>query len=87
MKLSKAQQKAYEEIKNAPFNTPDKNFSGSPFKLKEDFVSDSAGYVWVVGVVYGRFNSSTLKALARKGFIEIVELGDMVRNDIVKILK
>ncbi len=72
MNLSINQQKTFNEMINAP-------------------VYDYANHQWCDcfkrddGIINGNWNTLTLKALARKGFIEIVKIGDFW-NDMVRVL-
>jgi hypothetical protein len=73
MILSNPQRNTLNEIKNAPDYDMGKHQWCDAFK-RED------------GLINGNWNSLTLKSLERKGFIEIIHIGDFW-NDIVKIIQ
>lgn len=72
MILSKPQEKTLNEIYNAPDYDCIKHQWCDTFK-RED------------GLINGNWNTLTLQALERKGFITIVHIGDFW-NDLVKII-
>ena len=84
--LTPAQERVLEQIRNAPVTTPDKNFGGWMQVAEER--TGSHGYTWHPGLIYGRNNNSaTLRALEKKGYIEIVQdgKGGICKDDIVRL--
>ena len=87
MSLSPAQERVLEQIRNAPVTTPDKSFGGW-MQVAEEWTSFRSGNTWKPGLIYGRNNNSaTLRALEKKGHIEIVQdgKGSISRDDIVRL--
>ena len=86
MSLSPAQERVLEQIRNAPVTTPDKSYGGW-MQVAEAWTGKS-GYTWQPGLIYGyNNNSATLRALEKKGHIEIVQDGKgcISRSDIVRL--
>jgi hypothetical protein len=67
---------------NAPISTPDKNYGGNPFRVSEDWKSDITDYVWRAGRVYGSWNTSTIKALEKRGLIKIHSIGGWMSDEV-----
>ncbi len=70
MNLSPAQTRTLNEMENAPMYDCIKHQWCDTFKRTD-------------GVINGNWNTLTLKALARKGIIRIVEIGDFWNDKIV----
>jgi hypothetical protein len=64
-KLSEAQEKTYNEIKNAPEASFDCFTYKSNRTYSDDFNSRTKGFV------YGHFHERTLKSLEKKGLIKV----------------
>jgi hypothetical protein len=90
-KLSTAQSRTFTEITEAKPNTPDKVFGG-PWRQVEDYSNTSTinGHTITVRYngnrVYGQFNTSTLKALEKKGVIMVHKFGGSHRCDEIEVL-
>ena len=69
-KLTPAQQRTFSQILDAKPSTPDKVIHGAWLQVS-DWTSVKTGHTWKAGRVYGRFNTSTLKALEKKGLIRV----------------
>jgi len=69
-KLTPAQQRTFNQILDAKPSTPDKVFCGAWLQVA-DWTSVKTGRTWKGGRVYGSFNTSTLKALEKKGLIRV----------------
>lgn len=89
MKLSEAQQKTWDAIKNFKTMNPDKA-SHETFSPAEDWTMEfkSGGtHTWYANRVYGTFNTATLKALEKKGLIKVHEFGGAYMSDTIEILE
>ena len=87
MNLTKAQETAWEEIRDHITASPDLVLGGTPFSPPCDWHSPSTNTVWYANRIYGRFNTATLKVLERKGLIKIHKIGGERLDDIIEILK
>lgn len=92
MTLSKAQQEAWDKIKNFKTLTPDIAYQSDVFSPAEDWtdtvsISGQRGYTWYANRVYGKFNTATLKALEKKGLIKVHEFGGAHYSDTIEILE
>lgn len=86
IKLSKAQKKMLDAIKNAEITTPDNSY-GNWFTPPENWTSEKTGYTWESGKYYAHYqNSATLRCLEKKGLITIHQLGgSFTGTDIISI--
>lgn len=82
--MSKAQQKAWQQITSAPVGTPTTVY-GWTWKCVEDWTSPSSGHTWKSGMVYGTFNTATIRALEKAGLIKIHEVGGGQFPDTIEI--
>lgn len=82
--LSKVQFRTLEEIKSAPVETPATAYGN--FKCAADYRSQKTEKVWKGGLVYGRWNTATLKAIEAAGHIKIHEIGGVSGCDAVEII-
>jgi hypothetical protein len=83
--MSPKQIAVLKSINDAPPGHPKTHSGNDPWKCVEDYASDF-GSKWIGGVVYGRFGSSTLRALEKQGAIRILSLGGR-SQDAVEVLK
>lgn len=91
MTLSKAQQEAWNKIKNFKTLTPDKaNNWSDVFSPAEDWTQEfksGGSKTWYANRVYGKFNTATLKALEKKGLIKVHHFGGGAYSDTIEILE
>jgi DNA-binding MarR family transcriptional regulator len=74
LKLTPAQMKTLEAIKNAPLATGNELY-WMTYKNED-------------GTVHGKFTNGTIKALAKKGLIEIIEVGsNWSQTDLVRLIE
>ena len=85
MALTKAQQIAWDKIRNHETLNPDEVY-WQVFSPKVDWVSPDTGRIWYANKVYGTFNTATLKALEKKGLIKLHEIGGAYGSDTIEIL-
>ena len=96
MKLSKikllsiAQQEAIDRINNRKIVGPDIPVGPyGVFEPPEDYTAkyeNGHEYTWYANRVYGTFNTTTLKALEKKGLIKVHFFGGNYGTDIIEIL-
>ena len=89
MKLTPAQQIAWNRILNHKTLNPDEAYGGDVYSPEKDWTShyNSGGsYIWYANRVYGTFNTATLKALEKKGLIKLHEIGGAYNSDTIEIL-
>jgi len=91
MKLSKAQQEAWDRIQNRQIVGPDSHSVGpyGVFQPPEDYTAkykNGHEYTWYANRVYGTFNTATLKALEKKNLIKVHFFGGNYGTDIIEIL-
>ena len=79
MKLTKAQQEAWDRINNRKITGPDDNTVGpyGCFEPPTDYMvryESGREYTWYANRVYGTFNTATLKALEKKALLKFTFL-------------
>jgi CTP-dependent riboflavin kinase len=84
-KLTPAQQRTFNQILDAKPSTPDKVICGAWLQVA-DWTSVKTGHTWKGGRVYGSFNTSTLKALEKKGLIRVHGFGTVCTSDIIEVI-
>lgn len=85
MKLTKAQQAAWDEINNRLIELPDNVFAGRTYSPPYDYKADDFDYTWYADRVYGSFNTATLKALEKKRLIKVHKFGGS-SGDIIEVV-
>lgn len=83
MKLTKAQQKTFDEIKSAPVGAPDEVY-GWTWRCTVDYVKPY--FTWHAGHVYGRFNTATLRALEKVNLIRVHRYGGAHMADDLEVI-
>jgi len=91
MKLTKAQQEAWDRINNRKIVGPDSHTIGpyGVFQPPEDYTAkykSGREYTWYANRVYGTFNTATLKALEKKGLVKVHFFGGNYGTDIIEII-
>jgi len=90
MKLSNAQQIAWDKIRNFKTLTPDKASQSDVWSPAEDWTQEyksGRSTTWYANRVYGIFNTATLKTLEKKGLIKVHEFGGAHYSDTIEILE
>ena len=86
MKLTTAQQTAWNRILNHKTLNPDEAYRGDVYSPEKDFTSQVTSYTWFAKYVYGTFNTATLKALEKNGLIRLHEIGGAYNSDTIEII-
>lgn len=86
MKLTKAQQEAWDKIRNFKTRNPDEAYLSDVWSPAQDWTNKSETKTWHANRVYGIFNTATLKALERKGLIKVHHFGGAHFSDTIEIL-
>ena len=86
MKLSKAQQEAWDKIQNHIILTPDNAYRHHTWSPETDWTSEKTDYTWYANRIYGTFNTATLKALEKNGLIKVHEFGGHYNTDTIEII-
>ena len=88
MKLTTAQQTAWNRILNHETLNPDEAYH-TVWSPEKDFTAtykSGHSYTWFAKYVYGTFNTATLKALEKKGLIKLHKIGGAYNSDTIEII-
>lgn len=93
MKLSAPQQKLLTELENAPIHSQMLDHNGKQFAAWHQTYLIDAPYFReeAIGWIHCNRNKATIECLARKGYLEIFEVGNskngLAETDLVRLIK